>query len=291
MKILIYISIALATIFLPLIIMYCSHMIYQLKKGEVLPKKRYVKTRKSFFKRVYWEFPKMLIHDRFHLDPDEFTESGLHLFVGEQGSGKTISLVHYINQLKAKFPKSQVRTNMFYRYENGRISSWEDLVFINNGTLGQIDVLDEIHQWFNSLESKNFPPEMLSEISQQRKQRKVILGTAQIWQRVAKPIREQVKYVYKPITIAGSLTIVRKYKPIVVDDGSIDDLKLRSIYFFVHDDNIRNSFDTYQKIEAQSLKGYKPISEQIGLIGAGISQKAGDTAQETVPNFFKHRRT
>ena len=291
MKILLYIAIPISIIFMPIIIMYFSHLIYQLRNDKILPKKTHVKLRQSFLKRIYWDFPKMLVLDRFHFNQDEFSESGLHLFVGEQGCGKTISLVHYINQLKTRFPKSQVRTNMFYRYENGRISSWEDLVFINNGIYGQIDVLDEIHQWFNSLESKNFPVEMLSEISQQRKQRKVILGTAQVWQRVAKPIREQVKFVYKPITIAGCLTIVRKYKPVVVDDGSIDDLKLRSIYFFVHDDNIRDSFDTMQKIEAQSLKGFKPISEQLSFASAGISQQAGDTALDNVPNFFKHRRT
>ena len=218
--------------------------------------------KQSFLLRILWELPWQIVNDAFHRQDYEFCDNGFHLIVGEQGSGKTITLVWLLMQYQKQYPKLKVRTNMGYAYEDGTIRSWRDLVFVNNGVYGQIDVLDEVQNWFNSLQSKDFPVEMFQEITQQRKQRKMIIGTSQVWQRVAKPIREQVKYVYKPITLLGCLTIVRKFKPVVNDEGAVDELKPRGIFFFVHNDELRNAFDTYKKIQVMSLKGFKPQAVQ-----------------------------
>lgn len=238
------------------------------RKGLTLGKVAEEPKKPSIYKRLFVLLPRQIVDDAYSRQDYEFMENGLHLFVGEQGSGKTISLVHFLMTMKSKYPKLAIRTNMSYKYEDKPIKSWRDLVFSNNGVYGQIDVIDEIQNWFNSLESKDFPPEMFSEITQQRKQKKCICGTSQVWQRVAKPIREQVKLVYKPFTIFGCLTIVRVYKPNVDDSGSIDNLKFRKIYFFVHNSEIRNAFDTYKKIQQMSLKGFKPTSEQYGFAHA-----------------------
>ena len=229
--------------------------------------------KKNILIRLFYNLPHQIVIDLFNKQDYEFNENGFHLFVGEQGSGKTISLVYTLMQMQKQYPKMKVRTNMSYKYEDGEIKSWKNLVFSNNGIYGQIDVIDEVQNWFNSLQSKDFPPEMFSEITQQRKQRKCIFGTSQVWGRVAKPIREQVKYVYKPLTLFGCLTIIRKYKPNVDDEGSIDNLKLRSISFFIHDDEVRNAFDTYKKIQTQSLKGYKSEDKQIRKNTAYVSSK------------------
>lgn len=217
----------------------------------------------SIFIRFFVLMPRQIIEDLYNRHDYEFLENGFHLFVGEQGSGKTITLVYMLMQMQKKYPKMHVRTNMGYKYENGVIDSWKDLIFKNNGIYGQIDVIDEVQNWFNSLQSKDFPPEMFSEITQQRKQRKCIYGTSQVWGRVAKPIREQVAYVYKPFTMFGCVTFVRKYKPCVDDEGSIDELKPRGMFFFVHNSDIRNAFDTYKKIQVQSLKGFKHEGDQM----------------------------
>ena len=55
------------------------------------------------------------------------------------------------------------------------------LTNVNNGFLGVIYIIDEIHTYFNSLESKNIPMFVFTEISQQRKQRKLIIGTSQLF--------------------------------------------------------------------------------------------------------------
>lgn len=218
--------------------------------------------KQSFVLRILWQLPWQIVNDSFHRQDYEFCENGFHLIVGEQGTGKTITLVWLLMQYRKQYPKLKIRTNMGYKYEDGEIKSWKDLVFHSNGVYGQIDVLDEVQNWFNSLQSKDFPVEMFQEITQQRKQRKMIIGTSQVWQRVAKPIREQVKYVYKPITLFGCLTIVTKYKPVVNDEGAVDELKPRGTFFFVHNDELRDAFDTYKKIQFMSLKGFKPQAPQ-----------------------------
>lgn len=253
---------------------YCYHRFYRHIKpihggGSV--------KRRSIIKRILIDFPNRLALDNLLKDPNDFTETGLRLVVGEQGSGKTITVVYLLmNIYKVRFPQVKIRTNMNYLHEDGVIKSWQDLVFRNNGNLGEIDVIDEIQNWFNSLQSKDFPPEMFGEITQQRKQRKQILGTSQVWQRVAKPIREQVSIVYKPHTFFGCLTIVRFYKPCVDDDGSIDSLKYRGMFFFVHNDELRNAFDTYRKIQVMSLKGFKSSAEQSFTRSGAFPQGCAD---------------
>ena len=104
---------------------------------------------------------------------------------------------------------------------------------------------------------------MLTEITQQRKQRKCVVGTSQVFTRISKPIREQITLLYKPMTIAGCFTIVRVYKVTLNDDGTVKDMKRRRTYAFVHDDELRSCYDTYEKVERLTLKGFQPRSEQL----------------------------
>lgn len=166
------------------------------------------------------------------------------------------------------YPKIKIKTNYFYQFENARIGHWKDVVNGTNGIYGEIDVLDEIQNWFNSLESKDFPVEMLQEITQQRKQTKMIMGTAQVFSRIAKPIREQTYMLYEPTTLFGCLTLVRKYEIDTDVSGQATTKKYRGIFFFVHNDEIRNSFDTYKKIMNLSEKGFKTESEHISNLNS-----------------------
>lgn len=208
--------------------------------------------------RLLYDFPRRFILDRFTLNPDVFREKGVHIICGEQGSGKSITLTYMLLQFMKQYPNLVIKTNYGFVYENSAISHWKDIVASTNGEDGEIDVLDEIQNWFNSLQSKDFPPEMMTEITQQRKQRKCIFGTSQVFNRISKPIREQITFLYEPFTLFGCLTVVRKYKPIVSNqEGCVDAKKLKGMFFFVHSDEIRGSFDTLRKIESMSSVGFK----------------------------------
>ena len=193
--------------------------------------------------------PKQFWIDKFESDPNEFNMCGLHLICGEQGSGKTLFATWFLYNLKKSFPKLQIKSNCCLSFEDDKLLSANDMIFSNNGIYGEIDFIDEIQNWFNSIASRDFPIEMLQEISQQRKQHKCIFATSQVFDRVAKPIREQVSYIYLPSTILGCFTIVLKCKPELDSDANLKSTHLEKIYMFRHRKEIRESYDTYKKIE------------------------------------------
>lgn len=133
------------------------------------------------------------------------------------------------------------------------------LTQVNNGFYGVIYLIDEIHAYFNSLESKDTPITIFAEISQQRKQRKLILGTSQLFMRVSKALREQCDNIIICNTIAGCLTTLRTYDGMEIEqarDGSLIG-RIKKTGIFWHTVKDREVYDTFQKIWSSAL----PIEE------------------------------
>lgn len=133
-------------------------------------------------------------------NPDALPLNGLLCFCGEQGSGKTLSAVLYCYNVCRRFPKVKLVTNLelfwgddlpnkIYHYKGV-----EQMIEMDNGEEGIIFLIDEMHLEFNSLESKGMDINTFELVSQQRKARKHIVGTSQVFGRLAKPFREQFKY-------------------------------------------------------------------------------------------------
>jgi len=189
-------------------------------------------------------------------DKDAFRVSGTQVYCGRQGSGKTISAVRHLIEIKNRYPKCIVVTNLELNvpWEYTRFSSagelMELLTSVENGKYGVVYLIDEIHTYFNSVESKGIPPYVFTEISQQRKQRKTIIGTSQLFLRIAKPFREQCDNMISCNTWFGVFTRNRVYDGMTLEqdyDGSlIGDVKKRG--YFWHSRELRNCFDTYQKV-------------------------------------------
>lgn len=264
---------ALLCVFLAVLVPVCLMLLFNffyriIFKRQKLPKRskrpafHYVE-KFNPVKLVFWEFPRRLIKDYFERNPDSFDTYGVHVFAGEQGSGKSIAAAHFIKMVKERNPCCRIASNINLNFQDSVIHDWTDIIQTSNGESGQVIFLDEIQNWFSSNESKNFPPEMLTEITQQRKQRKIVVGTSQVFTRISKPIREQITLLYKPMTIAGCFTIVRVYKVSLNDDGTVKKMNMRRWYAFVHDDELRSCYDTYEKVERLSVKGFQPRSEQL----------------------------
>jgi len=211
----------------------------------------------NFVKR-YWKIHiKAYLDDRAELkDKDVFHISGTQIYVGRQGSGKTISAVRHMIEIKNRWPKALVVTNLQLNvpWKYTRFSTADELadllVNTNNGKFGVIYLIDEIHTYFNALDSLSIPPYVFTEISQQRKQRKLIIGTSQLFLRMAKPLREQCDSLIVCNTKWGIFTSQAVYDGMSITqdyDGSLlGDIKKRG-YFF-HSTALRNAFDTYQKV-------------------------------------------
>ncbi|MBR1593136.1 MAG: ATP-binding protein [Ruminococcus sp.] len=211
----------------------------------------------SILRRLFIDFPKQLVYDFLTIDPNTFREYGMHLLCGEQGSGKTTLMAYLVRKYKHEYPRVIVRSNFSCSMQDYELTDWRDLTLDTNGIYGEIDCIDEIQNWFSSNQSKSFPPDMLTIITQQRKVRRCILATSQIFTRVAKPIRENTYLMYYPFTIAGCLTFVRVYKPILDEQGALKERKLRKVFFFVHDKELREMFDSYKTICSLRESGFK----------------------------------
>lgn len=137
---------------------------------------------------------KYLMHNPTYFNPD-----GIWVFTGPQGCGKTLSAVNCARHMAKRYPKARVISNIDFEIGDGslpeRFEDYSQLTDEDNGIEGLIFVLDEIHVLWNSLESKSIPIAEMAALCQMRKARRVIIGTSQVYSRIAKPIREQLKYV------------------------------------------------------------------------------------------------
>lgn len=217
----------------------------------------------SKLRRLFIDFPQRLALDRIETDPNTFKEYGMHLVCGEQGSGKTTCCAYLARKMKKQYPKLKIRSNFECKIQDFPLTDWKQLTLDTNGIYGELDIIDEVQNWFSSNASKNFPPDMLTVITQQRKVRRCILATSQIFTRVAKPIRENTYLMYYPFTIAGAITFVRVYRPILDSEGYLSEKKLKKFFFFVHDKELRELFDSYKTICTLAESGFKETSEQM----------------------------
>lgn len=227
----------------------------RIKRGE----RRRLKEPNLFIK-LFWLVPKQFVDDLFNKPADFFGYQGMIIFEGRQGTGKTISMVKFMKDMQYEYPQSKCTTNLCYTDEDKPLKNWTMLIDYKNGHKGVIVAMDELQNWFSSNDSKNFPPEMLSVITQNRKNRRTILGTSQNFYLLAKAIRSQATEVRRCATYLGCFTIVRRLEPILDSEGNVLEWKKRGTYCFVHDKELRESYDTWKVIENLKQSGFKDTS-------------------------------
>ena len=186
-------------------------------------------------------------------NPDYFYPAGIWVFCGPQGSGKTLSAVQALKLILADYPKAIVCTNLDIRGLDRPIIPFTDysqLESLTNGIYGVVFLIDEIHILWNSMESKNIPISEMACMCQMRKDRRLILGTSQRLNRMAKPIREQLQYV---IDCRNFLGILQCNDIVDPNDGEEVDGKLVATKiatrFWFHRPDLYDSYDTLFKIK------------------------------------------
>ncbi len=184
-----------------------------------------------------------------------FKPYGFSIFCGRQGTGKTVSMIQYLFNIHRRYPKALIVTNFKCSFATHRMTSWQDFFDIRNGTDGVIFAIDEIQNEFSATAWKDFPETLLSEITQQRKQRIKIVATSQVYTRVAKQLREQCFSVFSCKTLFGRLTSWKEYDAAeyanAVEADTPQRRKIRpfSKHTFVQTDKLRQSYDTWEKVE------------------------------------------
>lgn len=184
----------------------------------------------------------------------EFKDYGIDIYVGRQGDGKTVSLTDRLDYYRANYPNALIYTNYGYKYEDGSLSDWNQILEIKNSSDGVIFGIDEIHKEFDLYDSRNFNTDLLGLISQQRKQHIKILGTAQVYSDVNVKLRRQTFEVIECRTIFKRWTFQRAFDALeynrVIENPEAKK-KVRRLWRknLVQDKKLREAFNTELVIE------------------------------------------
>ena len=104
--------------------------------------------RENPLKTFFVSIPRRFVLDRIERLPDTFEPRGIHMFCGEQGSGKTVACVEAILRTQKAYPLSKCITNFGYEHENDPLEIWQQLLDYCNDRFGVIVGIDEIQNWF-----------------------------------------------------------------------------------------------------------------------------------------------
>jgi len=244
------------------------------KRGQHNPPEK-----SGLLRQVFIDAPRAYVKDLFDTDPDFFKYQGLVIYTGAQGQGKTISMVRDIMRMQEEYPRCKCITNLSYKYEDDALTDWHQLIDYKNGIYGVIVGMDEIQNWFSSKQSKDFPPEMFEVVTQNRKNRRIIVATTQNFYQAAKDVRAQCSQVRKCLTFFGVWTVVHAVRPVLDSNGDVKVWKHVRFYSFVHTEEIRSAYDTYKVIESLAKSGFKERAQSgdtnIYIVDAKGKKRAG----------------
>lgn len=203
-------------------------------------------------KRIFKKVPK-----KIHL-------YGIYGFFGLPGKGKTMALSWQLNEYRKLYgDKILISTNYNYKDQDFPFTSWKMLLDTYDKPL--IVAWDEVQNEFNSRDFKNFPVELLTILTQNRKGNGIqLLYTAQRWDRVDKVFRELSHYAIQCSTLAGRLTTLKYYHwedYVQLNSTPVVELKMKirpsKKIKFIQTDELRNSYDSYKMLETAKKKEYQ----------------------------------
>lgn len=203
-------------------------------------------------KRIYKKQPKKL---HFY---------GIYGYFGLPGKGKTMALSYQLDKYRQRYgDKIYITTNYHYAKQDFPFTTWKQLLESYDKPL--IVAWDEVQNEFTSRDFKNFPVELLTILTQNRKGNGIqLLYTAQRWERVDKIFRELTHYAIQCNTIFGRLTTLKYYyweDYVQLQSTPAVQLKMKirptKKIKFVQTDKLRNSYDSYKMLESAKSKEYQ----------------------------------
>ena len=204
------------------------------------------------------DFIKVLASDIRAYDPKTFTETGIIIYEGKQGSGKTISMVHDALCIKHRFPDCLMIDNLGVKGSDQAFNHPSQLCELNNGALGICTLIDECGVLFNNREYKHFNDTgMLQIIFENRKVRRCLMGTTQKFGLIDKNLRLQTSEVRSAFCVGGILTGYVRKIPNVNADGQVVNMRFKGIKLFIQSHELREAYDTYLVIKKFNDNGYK----------------------------------
>lgn len=141
----------------------------------------------------------------------------------------------------------------------------DDFLKYKNGEYGIIYFVDEIQLYLNSLESKNINMDVITQLSQQRKQRSHIVCTSQVFGRMAKPLREQFSEIIYCKKYFSFLQINSLIDRDSIDGENSSDTNISGEvirkFFNIHSPSDFGKYDTYSVVQkGKFVSGEKTLN-------------------------------
>lgn len=186
-----------------------------------------------------------------------FPYGGLWLYCGLQGSGKTLLMMHHVKAIHEEYPEALIVSDISLFGIPCLPYKGVDMLTdggLNNGSKGIIFIFDEIQTLFSSLESSSMPLSLVSTWSQNRKNRRLILGTSQRFNRCAKPIREQTTWLYHCSSRFWAFHFYRVYDGQFFDESGKYTDKTPKLHWYVPQVNVMRCYNTLEVVRRSSYE-------------------------------------
>lgn len=216
---------------------------------------------------IYWKIRDLITKIKNRKDT-KIHLYGIYGYFGLPGQGKTMSMSWELMNLRKKYgDKIYIFTNYGFKDEDKPFSDWKMLLETYDKPC--VFAWDEVQNEFNSRDYKNFPVELLTLLTQNRKGNgKRIYYTAQRYTRVDKVFRELSFRVGDCRTLFGRYTRVKwfdteDYEQLLSSYKVDDKMKIRCYKkdTFIQTDEIRDCYDSYQMLESAKSKEYQTQQE------------------------------
>lgn len=196
---------------------------------------------------------------------------------GEYGSGKTLSVVRKVSDICNKYPKAVFISNTAIGgigNETHYFNNAEELVKIINeevtekSEVGYVIMIDEIHVVLSELFGMS-DPTFLMYLSQLRKFGILIIGTAQMYNKMPKVVRDylrqggQIIYCKK---VFGGITINSFVNMETVEETANLKLSCKIAHweFFFHTPELYESYDTFAVVsQIKKLMNLKTQKKEV----------------------------
>ena len=250
---------------------------------------------------------------RLSKDPFYFKPTGIQAFYGEQGSGKTITLIYFATRVRRAYPRAVVVSNIvlkdmiplnfhdtpfllldfisrgfdtsrYYIFYQSKLGYELVIKHVKNDKYGVIMLTDEYQNYFSNQDSRNVPPWVIEQHAQNRKQRRLHLVTSQDYDQINKQTRRRSDIAFKcrsiglPFTRGAILTIYWAFDSKKLDfnnSGRQTGANPLKMGCFFHSQKLRDSYDTYQVVFTgdENPNVYSSFNQNINLNYSDIKIK------------------
>ena len=118
---------------------------------------------------------------------NEWNGFGLNIYIGMFGRGKTLSATKYVIRQAKRYKLKVISNIKLNGIEYTPLTNWQQIVDCDGNT---IILIDELSTVFNARNWKDFNINLLFQLLQCRKNKKMIVGTAQRFAHVDKLLRD-----------------------------------------------------------------------------------------------------